>query len=98
MQLLKIRLASRGLLSLGFAHCTQLLYLLILFAPVCASAQSTKGIALEKETRIKVKLTRKLVSGRVRIGDYVPFVVAEDVLIHDDQIRSDEPCLILKTS
>jgi hypothetical protein len=40
-------------------------------------------VSIPVDTEVKVKLARKLISGRVRIGDLVPFTVVEDVLVSD---------------
>jgi hypothetical protein len=51
----------------------------LLFWPLWASAQNIKSGALPAGTRIKIQITRSVISGRVRIGDYIPFKVFEEV-------------------
>lgn len=67
--------------------------LLAVFLPVCVSAQTTKPIDLPANTMIRLKLDRKLSSGSVRIGDRIPFVVAEDVLHMEGEGANRRPVL-----
>jgi hypothetical protein len=70
-------------------------YLVVLFIPLCASAQTPnpadtgsqviKNVTLNTDVAIKVRPAENLSSGTIRVGDYVKFVVVEDVLAPDEK-------------
>lgn len=62
-----------------------------------AAAQATKKITVKTDpvVRFRLKLTRDLTSGRVRVGDYVQFALIEDVKYPSDG-GLDRDTIILK--
>jgi hypothetical protein len=65
----------------GVALCIMFLCLGLLMSLPASTVAQVKTVTIEPHNldRFKFKLTRNLISGRVRIGDYVQFELIEDV-------------------
>ena len=69
---------------------------LLLFLPLATLAQDGKTISLPVGMRIKVQISRAVISGRVRIGDYIPFKIIETVKVPGgDQVVIKEDTLAI---